>query len=133
MSKFKPASHGRLSGTRSGGGLRPGLPGGPAGQVGASFHLSSSHTWIPITVSHPIHLFPHPSLFIFMYPSFVFPTHIFFIPPVKYMHLTGRFLSGGIILGSPLSYSDLFLYTITLPLVSREAPPTLSYTSLEMT
>jgi hypothetical protein len=44
----------------------------------------------------------------------------------------GRFLSGGIILGSPLSCPDLFLYTITLPAVSRDAPATLSYTTLEM-
>ncbi len=44
----------------------------------------------------------------------------------------GRFLSGGIILGSPLSCPNLFLYTITLPAVSREAPATLSYTTLEM-
>jgi hypothetical protein len=44
----------------------------------------------------------------------------------------GRFLSGGIILGSPLSCPDLFLYTITLPAVSRDAPATLSYTALEM-
>ncbi len=44
----------------------------------------------------------------------------------------GRFLSGGIILGSPLSCPDLFLYTITLPAVSCDAPPTLSYTTLEL-
>jgi hypothetical protein len=43
----------------------------------------------------------------------------------------GRFLRGGIILGSPRSRPDLFLYTITLPAVSRDAPPTLSYTTLE--
>jgi hypothetical protein len=41
----------------------------------------------------------------------------------------GRFLSGGII---PLSCPDLFLYAITLPAVSRDAPATLSYTTLEM-
>jgi hypothetical protein len=46
--------------------------------------------------------------------------------------LFSRFLSGGIILGSPLSRPDLFLYTITLPAVSHDAPPTLSYTTLEM-
>jgi hypothetical protein len=45
---------------------------------------------------------------------------------------SGRFLSGGIILGSPLSCPDLFLCTITLLTVSRDAPPTLSYTTLEM-
>ncbi len=44
----------------------------------------------------------------------------------------GRFLSAGIILGFPLSYTDLFLYTITLPAVSCDAPPTLSYTTLEL-
>jgi hypothetical protein len=44
----------------------------------------------------------------------------------------GRFLSGGIILGSPLSCPDLFLYTITLPVVSCDAPATLSYTALEL-
>ncbi len=44
----------------------------------------------------------------------------------------GRFLSCGIILGSPLSCTDLFLYTITLPAVSCDAPPTLSYTTLEL-
>jgi hypothetical protein len=44
----------------------------------------------------------------------------------------GRFLSGGIILGSPLSCTDLFLYTITLPAVSCDAPRTLSYTTLEL-
>jgi hypothetical protein len=43
-----------------------------------------------------------------------------------------RFLSGGIILGSPLSCPDLFLYTITLPAVSCDASPTLSYTTLEL-
>ncbi len=46
--------------------------------------------------------------------------------------ILGRFLSGGIILRSPLSCPDLFLYTITLPAVSRDAPATLSYTTLEM-
>ncbi len=57
---------------------------------------------------------------------------------VSYVHgcsvtkINGRFLSGGIILGSPLSCSDLFLYTVTLPAVSRDAPATLSYTTLEM-
>jgi hypothetical protein len=45
---------------------------------------------------------------------------------------SGRFLICGIILGSPLSCPDLFLYTITLPAVSRDAPPTLTYTTLEM-
>jgi hypothetical protein len=45
---------------------------------------------------------------------------------------SGRFLSGGIILGSPLSCTDLFLYTITLPAASCDAPPTLSYTTLEL-
>ncbi len=44
----------------------------------------------------------------------------------------GRFLSGGIILGFPLCCTDLFLYRITLPAVSCDAPPTLSYTSLEL-
>ncbi len=44
----------------------------------------------------------------------------------------GRFLSCGIILGFPLSCTDLFLYTITLPAVSCDAPPTLSYTTLEL-
>ncbi len=44
----------------------------------------------------------------------------------------GRFLSGGIILGSPLSCIDLFLYTITLSAVSRDAPAILSYTTLKM-
>ncbi len=44
----------------------------------------------------------------------------------------GRFLSGGIILGSPLSCTDLFLYTITLPAASCDAPPSLSYTTLEL-
>ncbi len=44
----------------------------------------------------------------------------------------GRFLGGGIILGSPLSCPDLFLYTITLPAVGCDAPPTLSYTTLEL-
>ncbi len=44
----------------------------------------------------------------------------------------GRFLSGGIILGFPLSCTDLFLYTINLPAVSCDAPPTLSYTTLEL-
>jgi hypothetical protein len=44
----------------------------------------------------------------------------------------GRFLSGRIILGSPLSCPDLFVYTITLPAVSCDAPPTLSYTTLEL-
>jgi hypothetical protein len=43
----------------------------------------------------------------------------------------GRFLSGGIILGSPLSCTDLFLYTITLPADSCDAPPTLSDTTLK--
>jgi hypothetical protein len=38
----------------------------------------------------------------------------------------------GIILGSPLSCPDLFLYTITLPAICRDAPPTLPYTSLEL-
>jgi hypothetical protein len=47
-------------------------------------------------------------------------------------YIYGRFLSGGIILGSPLSCTDLFLYTITLPAVSCDAPPTLSYTTLEL-
>jgi hypothetical protein len=42
----------------------------------------------------------------------------------------GRFLSGGIILGSPLSCTDLFLYTVTLPAASCDAPPTLSYTKV---
>ncbi len=42
------------------------------------------------------------------------------------------FLVVGIILGSPFSRPDLFLYTMTLPAVSRDAPPTLSYTTLEM-
>jgi hypothetical protein len=46
--------------------------------------------------------------------------------------MDGRFLSGGIILGSPLSCPDLFLHTITLPAVSRDAPATLSYNTLEM-
>ncbi len=44
----------------------------------------------------------------------------------------GRFLSGGIILGFPLSCLDLLSYTITLPAVGCDAPPTLSYTSLEL-
>ncbi len=47
-------------------------------------------------------------------------------------HTDGRFLSGGIILGSPLSCPDLFLYTITLPAVRCDAPLTLSYTTLEL-
>ncbi len=34
--------------------------------------------------------------------------------------------------GSPLSRPNLFLYTITLPVVSRDAPATLFYTTLEM-
>jgi hypothetical protein len=44
--------------------------------------------------------------------------------PPRYIWLV--FFSGGIILGSPLSCTDLFLYIITLPAVSCEAPPTLS-------
>jgi hypothetical protein len=44
----------------------------------------------------------------------------------------GSPFSGVIILGSPLSCPDLFLYTITQHAVSRNAPPTLSYTTLEM-
>jgi hypothetical protein len=36
----------------------------------------------------------------------------------------------GMILGTLLSRPDLFLYTITLPTVSRDAPPTLSYTTV---
>ncbi len=43
----------------------------------------------------------------------------------------GWFLSGGIILESPLSCPDLFLCTITLPAVSRYAPPTFSYATPE--
>ncbi len=35
-------------------------------------------------------------------------------------------------LRSPLSCPDLFLYTITLPEVSCDAPPTLSYATLEL-
>jgi hypothetical protein len=42
------------------------------------------------------------------------------------------FLSGGMLMGSPLSCLDLFLYTITLPAVGRDAPPSLSYTILEL-
>ncbi len=49
-----------------------------------------------------------------------------------FIETNGRFLSGGIILGSPLSCTDLFLYTITLPAASCDAPPTLSYTTLEL-
>ncbi len=56
----------------------------------------------------------------------------FFYFSVLHNLFDGRFLSGGIILGSPLSCPDLFLYTITLPAVSRDAPATLSYTTLEM-
>jgi hypothetical protein len=48
------------------------------------------------------------------------------------IHNNGQSLSGGIILGSLLSHPDLFLDTITLPAVSCDAPPTLSYTTLEM-
>jgi hypothetical protein len=44
----------------------------------------------------------------------------------------GRFLSGGIIQAPPLSCTVLFLYTITLPAVSCDEPPTLSYTTLEL-
>jgi hypothetical protein len=51
---------------------------------------------------------------------------------VQATHIAGRFLSGGIILGSPLSYPYRFLYTITLPAVSCDALPTLSYTTLEL-
>ncbi len=51
---------------------------------------------------------------------------------VKTLKTHGRFLSGGIILVSPLSCTDLFLYTITLLAVSCDAPPTLSYTTLEL-
>jgi hypothetical protein len=50
----------------------------------------------------------------------------------QYVVTHGRFLSGGIILGFPLSCPDLFLCTITLPAVSCDAPPTLSYTALEL-
>ncbi len=46
--------------------------------------------------------------------------------------LLGRFLSGGLILGSPLSCPDLFFYKITLTAVSCDAPPALSYTTLEL-
>jgi hypothetical protein len=50
-----------------------------------------------------------------------------------YTHFTiGRFLRGSITLGFPLSCTDLFLYRITLPAVSCDAPPTLSYTTLEL-
>jgi hypothetical protein len=52
--------------------------------------------------------------------------------PCRQSDTNGRFLSGGIILGSPLSCTDLFLYTITLPAASCVAPPTLSYTTLEL-
>jgi hypothetical protein len=34
--------------------------------------------------------------------------------------------------GPPLSFPDLFLCTITLPTVSCDPPPTLSYTTLEI-
>jgi hypothetical protein len=43
-----------------------------------------------------------------------------------------RFLSGGMILGTSLSCTDLFLYTITLPRVSRDASTTFSHITLEM-
>ncbi len=45
---------------------------------------------------------------------------------------SGRFLSGGMILGSSLSWPDLFLYTITVFAAGREAPLTFSYTPIEM-
>jgi hypothetical protein len=45
----------------------------------------------------------------------------------------GWFLSGGIILGSPLSSPDLFLYTITLSAVGRDATAILSYSTGEAT
>jgi hypothetical protein len=44
----------------------------------------------------------------------------------------GRFLCGGVTLGSSISYPDLFLYTIAMLTVSYNAFPTLSYTTLEM-
>jgi hypothetical protein len=55
-----------------------------------------------------------------------------YVQLADFLDVNGRFLSGGIILGSPLSCTDLFLYTITLPTVSCDAPPTLSYTTLEL-
>jgi hypothetical protein len=48
------------------------------------------------------------------------------------VHVLAGFLSGGIILGSPLFCPDQFLYTTTLPAVSCDAPSTPSYTPLEV-
>jgi hypothetical protein len=96
----------------------------------------------PFDVAFTFLSIARPCLFVFNKFNIILITHLWKIhiyinaphhPRIKAdMKIFGRFLSGGIILGSPLSCPDLFLYTITLPAVSCDAPPTLSYTTLEL-